>query len=189
VDGLLRMPTDLDWSAIDLATNSSGVGLAVTPIQLAAATAAIANGGISAKPFIVRQIGSTDSTQLNRQETGTAIRPEAAKALTGMLQAIVDDRTTIEGRLAHVPGYALAGKAGSALIPDSTSSTQTSGVATFIGFGPTERPRFAIVVQIEAASDGSPSDEVTAPVFGAIARQILNYYQIPPSRPGAANGT
>jgi cell division protein FtsI (penicillin-binding protein 3) len=189
VDGLLRMPTDLDWSAIDLATNSSGVGLSVTPIQLAAATAAIANDGISAKPFIVRQIGSLASTQLNRPEGGAAIRPEAARALTGMLQAIVDDQTTIEGRLAHVPGYALAGKAGSAVIPDSTSSTQTSAVATFVGFGPTERPRFAIVVQIEAARDGVSPDEITAPVFNAIARQILNYYQIPPSRPVAANGT
>ena len=190
VDGLLRVPTDLDWSATDLATNAFGQGLAVTPIQLAAATAAIANGGKPSKPYIVRQIGASGTERVVRPDPlPAAINPAAAKALTGMLQTIVDDGATTEGRLARVQGYALAGKAGAAVVPDSSSPNQTSTVATFVGFGPVERPRFAIVVQIDAATDGIAADEVTSPVFSAIARQLLNYYQIPPSRAVPANGT
>ena len=189
VDGLLRLPTDLDWTGADLAANSYGHGLAVTPLQLASATAAIANAGVPATPYIVRQIGqSVDAKPISPEPRPGAVRPESARALTGMLQAIVDDRSTTEGRLARVSGYALAGTAGSAVVPDALTSSHSSTISTFIGFGPVERPSFALAIRIDAASDGVAPDEVTSPVFSAIASQLLNYYQIPPSRPIVTNG-
>ena len=189
-DGLLRMPTDLDWSATDLATNAFGQGVEVTAIQLAAATAAIANNGIPAKPYVVRAVGSGGEQKLVRPASlPPAMSAAAARSLTGMLESIVDDSATTEGKLARVPGYALAGKAGRSITPDSTDANQESTVATFVGFGPVDRPKFAMVVQIDGPTDGVAADEVTSPIFHAIASELLNYYQIPPSRAVLANGT
>ena len=189
VGGLLRVPTDLDWSATDLAVNSFGQGVTVTPIQLATAVAALAHGGTPSTPYVMRRVGGpTSGRAIKPNGLPAAMKPAAASALTAMLQTIVDDDTTTEGRLARVAGYALAGKAGSAGTSDALSPGQQSSLATFIGYGPVERPRFAIVVQIDASTDGVPADEVTSPVFAAIARQLLSYYQIAPSRAVAGNG-
>jgi cell division protein FtsI (penicillin-binding protein 3) len=187
VDGLLRIPTDLDWTSMDLATNAFGQGISVTPIQLAAATAAIANGGVPARPYVVRRIGAAGvQRDVSPVYLPAAMGAAAARAMASMLQTIVDDPRTTEGRLARVDGYALGGKAGSAIVPDSTSPGQTAVEATFVGFGPVDRPRFAIVVQIDAPTDAVAPDEITSATFSAIAHQLLNYYQIPPSRaPGA----
>jgi cell division protein FtsI (penicillin-binding protein 3) len=188
--GLLRDSTAVDWIPFDLATNSYGHGLAVTPLQLASAMATIANGGVHLKPFVVKKVAGPAGTRLYYPTIlGQAVRAETAATLSRMLVGVVDDDNVGEGRLARVPGYALAGETGTAELAVSGGSSKTTTVASFLGFGPAENPRFVILVRIDAPRDTPSGETVAAPVFGAIARQLLSYYQIPPSRPLTGSGT
>ncbi|HVB97400.1 MAG TPA: penicillin-binding protein 2 [Chloroflexota bacterium] len=188
--GVLRLPTADDWHPFDLATNSFGQGLSVTPIQMAAAVAAVANGGTLMKPYVVKRIESPAETRLFYPTVvGQVIKPQTAVTLTNMLVQVVDDNTLGESRLARVPGYAVAGKTGTAEIPIAGGYSPNRTIASFAGFAPAENPRFVILVRIDDPQDSPWGETVAAPVFSAIARQLINYYQIPPTRGVNANGT
>jgi cell division protein FtsI (penicillin-binding protein 3) len=185
--GQLRLATAVDWSDFDLPTNAMGDGLSVTAAQLAGAFAAIANGGARPRLHVVESIAKPDSENAAATpEAVAAIRPETATALERMLVGTIDDESN-PGHAAAVPGYAVAGIAGAdSLLPTGGSSTSPTDV-TFVGFAPAENPRFVVLVHLSPPSAGGTV--TAAPVFGTIARQLLNYYQIPPSRSPPANGT
>lgn len=188
--GFLRLATANEWSDFDLATNSFGQGLAVTPLQVAAAMASIANGGVRMKPYVVQGVTApTGARTVNATSLGSAIRSETATTLTRMLVSAVDDVAAGEEKLARVPGFAVAGLAGNTLIPPGPGYDSSDTVASFLGFAPAERPRFVILVRVDQPKDAALRDKAAAPVFGAIARQLLSYYQIPPSRPVPTGGT
>lgn len=173
-----------DTQPIDVATNSIGQGIAVTPIQLATAVSAVANGGTLMKPLIVREIATAKGEVVKKFEPITVrrvIAPETAASVRKLLEGVVTPDGT--GRNAVVEGYNLAGKTGTAQKAAAGGGYEASKyVASFVGFGPAENPRFVILVMIDEPSGASYyGGQVAAPIFREIARDILRYLEIPPT--------
>lgn len=189
-NGTVRLPSDPVWFPFDLVTNAFGQGISVTPLQMAVAVAAIANGGTLLKPYVVQKVSGPDGTRVYYPTVrGQVIHQETAANLTRMLVAVVDDPKNTPASAARVPGYSIAGKPGTAEVPGDNGYSKTDTIASFVGYAPAEAPRFVIVVRIDGPREPQGSDAAAARVFGAIARQLLQYYQIPPNRPDGENGT
>lgn len=165
------------------ATGSFGQGITVTPLQLAAAYAVIANGGQLVQPYIVDEIirdnGFREKTQpkVIRQ----TISSKTAATLGAMLVRVVENG---HGKRAGVPGYYIGGKTGTAQIPytDRVGYDPNRTIGTFAGFGPIEDPAFVMVVKIDVPRDVIWAESSAAPLFGDIAKFLMNYYEVPPSR-------
>lgn len=184
--GHFRKPGDADWTRIDLATNAFGQGIAVTPIQMVAAIAAVANDGVLMKPMVVKAYRQGDSLrEVPPVQVRRVISSETARTLTEMLVHVVEDNSL---KLSVVPGYKIAGKTGTADLP--TQSGYTSGVtyASQVGFAPVGDPRFAMLVRIDGP-EKKYGGLVAAPVFKRIAEQLFAYLKIPPTEPVKAKPT
>ena len=169
--GLLRPPGT--WREIDLATHGFGQGIAVTPLQLAMAYAAIANGGLLMRPYVVRAIYDASgrpvlirSPQIRRR----VVTPEVAHQVAMLLRGVVEGSDGT-GRLARVDGFAVAGKTGTAQMvnPVTRSYFQNRLVASFIGFLPASDPRLLILVVLRNVGHGHFGGLVAAPVFSTVA--------------------
>jgi cell division protein FtsI (penicillin-binding protein 3) len=186
VDGTLHAATR--WTPVSMATASYGYGLAVTPIQLAAAFAAIANDGVAVTPRLVRGSLLADGTlvALEGAEAAASVRrviaPETAHRLTSMLEAVAGPDGT--GHLAALDGYAVAGKTGTARkIEEGGGYARDRHVSSFVGFVPADAPRFVIAVFVDEPKESIYGGVVAAPAFRAIAEAGLAAYRVPPSRP------
>ncbi len=188
--GLVKAPGDSNWAEFDLATNAFGQGISVTPLQIAAAAGAVANGGTLMKPQLVKGINGPDGfEEYSPVVVRQVISPKTAKTLTEMLVAAVDAVEGGQPRECHVPGYRLAGKTGTAEIPDASGYREGATIASFVGFGPAEDPRFVIVVKLIEPQTSPWAEAVASPVFREIAKQLLTYYGVPPAdSAGAAAG-
>ena len=142
----LSVPGDADWYKIQLATNSFGQGVAVTPIQLATAISAVANDGKMMKPHILKAI-IQDGQQYNTtpQVLGVPIQAETAKTMTDMLVKSLEN----ESSAALVEGYSIAGKTGTAEIPVEGEYSIDLTNASFVGWGPADDPKFLVYVWLE----------------------------------------
>ncbi len=167
------------------ATASFGQGITVTPLQVALGYAAIANGGALMVPQIVDEMRYADGTVDTMRPTKVrqVIAGKTAVTLAGMLVSVVENG---HGTRAKVPGYWIAGKTGTAQIAQNGSYSETAFNGSFAGFGPVENPKFAMIVKLEnpkVASGGVAYAESTAaPIFGRIAKFLLEYYRIAPTR-------
>jgi cell division protein FtsI (penicillin-binding protein 3) len=177
-EGNFRIPGHPDWTKTDLAIQSFGQSLATTPIQMVQAVGAVANEGRVMRPYVVQEVkGHPDAVQ-GPTTVRRAIKPETAKLLTDMLVSVVD----VAVKQAQVPGYRLAGKTGTGLIPPPYGTYDPNQtIASFIGYGPADDPQFLILVKIDRPQVHQTGAEVAAPVFKTIAQWLLNYYRIPPS--------
>jgi cell division protein FtsI/penicillin-binding protein 2 len=175
--GTLKVPGDLDWHESDLGTNSFGQGIAVTPLQMTAAMAAVANDGLLMKPHVVQQIIDEDRV-LSVQPTVVrrAILAETTDAMTEMLVIAVNQET----ELAQVPGYRVAGKTGTAQIPVPGGYHPSLTVASFAGYLPADDPAFVILVVIHKPNTSPWGGEVAAPIFARIAQKLVVLYEVPP---------
>lgn len=177
--GAVRKPGHERWSLSDLGTNSFGQGLAVTPIQMVNATAAIANGGKLMRPYVVKarildgQVQFTEPTVL-----GVAIQPETAKTLTDILVSVVERGNQAAG----VAGYRVAGKSGTAQIPGEQGYEEDDTIVTFVGYAPADDPRFVVLVKLERPDPSISrwAGYTAAPTFAQVTRRLLQYYNIPP---------
>jgi len=173
----LSMPGDSDWYPIQLVTNSFGQGVAITPIQLAAAISSVANEGELMKPHVLKAI-IQDGKQYNTspQVMSVPIKPETAKLMTSMLVESLKE----ESSLALVPGYSIAGKTGTAEIPvDGVYGIDLTN-ASFVGWGPADDPQFLVYVWIEKPGSSPWGSIVAAPVFSSITQDLVKYLDIPP---------
>lgn len=164
------------------ATASFGQGITTTPLQIAAAYAALANKGQYMKPYIVERKEYSDGTIEDIAPTflRQVVTQETAEKIAGMLVAVVEYG---HGKRAAVPGYYIAGKTGTAQIAVNGVYSETAFNGSFAGFGPVENPKFAMVVKIENPKAGVIYAESTAaPLFGEIAQFLLTYYNVPPTR-------
>lgn len=163
------------------ATASYGQGITVTPLQLAAAYAAIANQGKLMKPYIVESIIRPDGSTVSTAPTMVrqVISPKTASTLSAMLVNVVRKG---HGQRAGVPGYFVAGKTGTAQIPYKDKRGYEPGVTigTFAGFAPVSDPKFVMVVRIDRPKDVQFAESSAAPLFGQMAQFLLNYYEVPP---------
>jgi len=170
------LPLD-QWYGSAAGTIPIGQGIAVTPLQLAAAYAAIANKGVWLQPHLVSQIGVKPAPAPKRRRVVTST---VAAQLMAMLSNVVAEGTGTE---AEIPGYSVAGKTGTAGKPDPRTGGYLAGkyVASFVGAVPASNPRLVILVTVDEPSTiwgGS----VAAPAFREIALDCLRYLEVPPDR-------
>lgn len=173
----LRLPDNNQWMEMDLATNSFGQGIAVTPIQMVTAISAIANDGRMMAPHVVR--GVVDKGQqynVTPQVINNPISPEAARAVTEMLAFSLEE----EASGALVDGYRVAGKTGTGQIPTELGYTSTQTNTSFVGWGPADDPQFVVYVWIEKPTISQWGSEVAAPVFQDVVEQLVKLMRIPP---------
>ena len=173
----MSTPGDSGWYPIQLATNSFGQGIAVTPIQLAAAVSAVANEGKLMKPHVLKAI-IQDGKQYNTspQVMSVPIKPETATIINSMLVESLKE----ESSLPSVPGYSIAGKTGTAEIPvEGVYGTELTN-ASFVGWGPADNPQFLVYVWIEKPGSSPWGSVVAAPVFSSITQDLVIYLDIPP---------
>jgi cell division protein FtsI/penicillin-binding protein 2 len=181
VPGNLRTYRDPGWTEADLATNSFGQGVSVTPIQLLAAFGAVANGGEMVQPHVVRQVAGPKGVYWPKPTIlGKPISDKTAQMMTNMLTAAVEG----EGALGVMVGYQLAGKTGTAQIPTDYGYDPHFTVASFIGWGPVEDPRFLVYVRLNKPTISPWGSEVAAPVFKEIVEHLVIQLEIPPSDGG-----
>jgi cell division protein FtsI/penicillin-binding protein 2 len=177
VTGRLKSPGDSDWYDADLGTNAFGQGVSVTPLQLAAATAAVANDGKIMTPHIVRSIISKGyQYDLEPTVMSRPIKPETARTLSTMLE------TSLVGESsdALVPGYSVAGKTGTAEIPTPFGYTSSQTNASFVGWGPVDDPQFLVYIWLEKPTISPWGSEVAAPVFSKVVQKLVVLLNIPP---------
>ena len=181
-EGLLFNPEEM--ADIDTASMSIGQGIAVTPLQMVRAFGAIANGGILMKPHIVKAYNNPDGTVASETQTesqGQAIPENVASTIVDILEKEVSEGG---GNKAMVEGYHFGGKTGTAQKLNTEYGGYLDGryIASFIGFGPVEDPKFVVLVTIDDPSNGSIyGGQIAAPVFKDIMSQLVRYYQISPS--------
>ncbi len=165
------------------ATASFGQGITVTPLQLAVAFGAIANGGRLMKPYIVQEVRySDDRRQVTIPTMVTqVISPETATTLGAMMVQVIEHG---HGKRAGVPGYYIAGKTGTAQVPylDRPGYDPNRTIGSFVGFAPVEAPKFVMVVRVDEPQGLVFAESSAAPVFGEMAKFLLEYYQVPPQR-------
>jgi stage V sporulation protein D (sporulation-specific penicillin-binding protein) len=178
--GQVRTPAEDNWSEVDMATNSFGQGINVTPLQLITAISAIANDGKLVQPYVVQEIRHGDERQMFQPlEVRQVVTAEAANTLTHMMNAVVDGITTVYA--ISVPGYQVAGKTGTASISVPGGYKEDAYIASFAGFVPSDDPALAILVKIDEPKDVPWGSAVCAPVFARMAQSILNYLKVPPA--------
>jgi cell division protein FtsI (penicillin-binding protein 3) len=175
------VPAPADWSATTLPTISFGHGIATTPIAMARAYAAIANGGLLLRPRILSAVVDENGTPVYRYGTQVEHRvmsPQTAATLRRFLRAVVVRGTG--NPTAKVPGYTTAGKTGTAQVARGGAYAAGEYIASFIGFIPAEAPRFLILVKIEAPRGAIYGSVVAAPAFADLARiAMLHAGQMP----------
>jgi cell division protein FtsI/penicillin-binding protein 2 len=183
--GTYRLPTDPAWYRADLASNSFGQGISVTPLQLINMVSAIANGGTLMRPYVERETRAADGVRSTEPKAIRRVLTEStARTLQGMMREVLEDNF-----LARVPGYSAAGKSGTAYVPtvatDSRGDAYTEEVTipSYVGFAPLDHPRIAILVKLDNLSSADFGGVLTAPVFARLTRDILAYLRVPPDRP------
>jgi cell division protein FtsI (penicillin-binding protein 3)/stage V sporulation protein D (sporulation-specific penicillin-binding protein) len=171
------LPLD-QWSGSTIGTVPIGHGIAVTPIQMARAYAAIANGGVLVRPHLIDRI---DGKTVGRKPGRRIVSRHVSDQMLGMLRGVVLEGTGTE---AAIPGYTVAGKTGTAakIDPDGTYSTSRY-VASFVGMVPATKPRLVIMVMVDEPHGDIYGGSVAAPAFREIARFNLQHFEIPQDAP------
>jgi cell division protein FtsI/penicillin-binding protein 2 len=158
------------WSGSSIGNIPIGQGIAVTPIQMASAYAAIANRGLWVQPHLVDHVGDGAPKVPGRRRIVTQW---VAHQIMAMLKNVVAEGT---GTLAEVPGYQVAGKTGTAAKPDERGGYSDSRyVASFVGVVPASRPRLVILVSVDEPQGAIWGGVVAAPAFSQIAKFGLQY--------------
>ena len=173
------------WSAAQLtdsavASISMGYQVSVTPLQMAAAFSAVANGGELVEPRLVRGAVRNGVRQMvQRTVVRRVLSADVAKQLTTIMEGVVENGTA---KTAQVEGFTIAGKTGTAAkaIPGGYSTTDYN--VSFAGFVPSRNPQFTILVVIDSPHKISPyGGTVAGPVFQKIAAAVLRLRGVPPS--------
>ncbi len=180
-----KLRNSRDWRPIELATVSFGQGISVTAIQLASALSTIANGGYLVKPYLVDKIISLDGMVIQEGKPKVVKRVisyDTAKEVARILEDVITKGGT--GERAEVPGFRIAGKTGTAQIPNPQTRGYYSDrhMASFIGFAPANDPKITLVVIVESPKISPYGGVVAAPIFKGIMEKVLFYLGIPPEK-------
>lgn len=157
------------WNVVDLATASFGQGVAVTPIQMVRAVSAIANDGILVTPRIVK------GTQFPKKER--IIGSIAAKEMTAIMAEAAKNG---EAKWTNLRGFRVAGKTGTAQIPIAGHYDLEKTNASFIGFAPSDKPKFVMFVTLREPQSSPWASETAAPLWYSIAKDLFPYLGIQP---------
>lgn len=168
---------------VNYANMTFGQGLSVTMLQMATAVSAIANGGKLYKPYLIDRTVSPDGTEHDTKPQVTnshVISQQAAKDLTAMMVTTVEQGS---GHRAKTAGYAIAGKTGTAQIPNPNGKgyLEDQNIGTFVGFAPAQDPKFVVMVRVNKPKFQGFAETTTVPIFGNLTRWLLQYEAVPPS--------
>ncbi|MGC1164477.1 MAG: penicillin-binding protein 2 [Solirubrobacterales bacterium] len=164
-----------EYSGSTMGNLPIGQGLAVTPMQMMAGYAAIANGGILRQPQLIKRVGDETSEE---PEGRRVVKPEVAAQVREMLEGVLAPGGTASE--VSVPGYTLAGKTGTAEVAENGTYSETKFVASFIGFAPADDPRFLAAVIVDQPQGDYYGGTVAGPAFGSIAAYSLPYLGVAP---------
>lgn len=170
------VPAADQWSGTTIANVPMGQGIAVTPLQITAAFAAVANNGVYEQPHLVDQVG----TKVYQEPSGRRVIPaRIAAEVRQMLAAAVDHGTGVK---AQIPGYEVAGKTGTAekALPHGGGYSQTDYVASFIGMVPADHPRLVVMVAVDSPRTSIYGSDIAAPAVQKIMRFALQQLEIAP---------
>jgi cell division protein FtsI (penicillin-binding protein 3) len=175
------------WSGVSIGSIAIGQEIGVTPIQVASAYCALANGGMLMKPYIVSEIvdAGGEGKKFQAQAMGRAITGETCGKLNKILQRVVETGT---GQKARPAGYTAAGKTGTAQKIDVRTGkySQKDYVSSFVGFTPANSPKLVILVMVDTPEGiVHYGGSVAGPVFKAVAEQSLAYLQVAPDEVGS----
>jgi cell division protein FtsI (penicillin-binding protein 3) len=177
--GIYRGPSH--WSALSQASLALGQEIAASPLQVAQAYAALANGGFLVHPTIVRETRDRDGAPVipyHPPARHRVIAADVAHTVAGMLTAVVDEGTATAAQLS---GYRVGGKTGTAQLPLHGGYAAGRHAAWFAGFLPLPNPRLVIVVCVDQPRVTYWAAEVAAPAFGRIAARLVTLLAIPPT--------
>ncbi|MCB0113430.1 MAG: penicillin-binding protein 2 [Caldilineaceae bacterium] len=178
IPGLVKRPGDPAWSLSDLGTNSFGQGIAVTPIQMLSAVAAMVNGGKLMRPYIVQARVHGQEVLMTQPTTAhQVLDPETSAMMREMMVHVVDT-----GNLqAKVPEYSVGGKSGTAEIATAEGYSEET-IASFIGFAPADDPQFVVLVKLDRPDTTIArwASQSAAPVFKRVTFRLLDHLNIPP---------
>ncbi len=170
------------WSGVSLGSISIGQEIGVTPMQMAAAYSAIANGGTLMKPYIVSEVrdpNGGEGATFAPMAVNRAISEETSKTLRRILQKVVETGT---GQKAKPASYTAAGKTGTAQKIDQNTGrySKEDYVSSFVGFVPAGSPKLVILVMVDSPVGAVDGGSVAAPIFKSVAESSLTYLQVPP---------
>jgi cell division protein FtsI/penicillin-binding protein 2 len=169
------VPKLAQYTQTTMFTMPFGQGVSVTPIQMASAYSAIANGGILRQPRLVRSIGGGPTSVPRGRRV---ISAGTAAELRNMLRGVFADGGTASG--AAIPGYDLAGKTGTAQVAVNGKYSATKFVASFIGMVPASRPKLLVAVVVFEPQGSIYGGSVAAPAFQKIVGWTVPYLRINP---------
>jgi len=189
VSGTLR-PQGRPWVQVETASAAFGQGISVTNLQLALATAAIANGGELLTPLLIHKVETATGELLRSASSHVrrrVVSEAVARQLAEMLVAVTEEGGT--GVEASVPGHLVAGKTATAQKADPSSGRYSLDdyVASFVGFVPAHDPRLVIAVTLDSPRADHSGGNVAAPVFRQVAKAGLNLLGVVPERSAKAN--
>ncbi|MGE5602528.1 MAG: peptidoglycan D,D-transpeptidase FtsI family protein, partial [Nitrososphaerales archaeon] len=167
------------WSPYDQAANSFGQGISVTPIQMVSAAAAIANKGVLLQPQVAKALVSNGQMHpLPVRKLGEALRPETTTTLTRMMIYTMENYANGKNL---VPGFRVAGKTGTAEIPEEAGYTNPLTITSVVGFLPAADPQMVILVKLDKPKKSRWAEAVALPVFGEVARDAVQVMGLNPN--------
>ena len=164
-----------EYSGSTMGNLPIGQGLAVTPMQMMAGYQAIANGGILRRPQLIEKVGGE---AVHEPKGHRVIEAGVAAQVREMLEGVLAAGGTASE--VSVPGYALAGKTGTAQVAENGTYSETKYVASFIGFAPAQDPQLLVSVIVDQPQGDIYGGSVAAPAFGKIAAFALPYLGVAP---------
>ena len=174
-EGLIRPPKK--WSRPTHDSLAFGQEVTVTPLQLLAAYAAVANGGWLMRPRMVEHVVQGDDSQFFApQARHQVLSSQTLERINDILVGVVERGT---GKQAAVEGYTVAGKTGTAQKVERGGYSHSKILASFVGYVPAEAPQLAILVILDEPLRAKWGGEAAAPVFKRVAQQALYYLQVP----------
>lgn len=178
--GILYRPEDMYEP--DIATMAIGQGIAVTPLQMLRAICAIANGGELLEPYIIDKIVMPDGRVL-RQGQKKIVRRVITEDVAGQMRMMMEKVVSEGGgKPAHIAGYQIAGKTGTAeKLAEQGGYAPGEYIASFVGFVPAANPQYAMLVMLDTPQGAFYGSQVSAPVFKDTLQQILVAKGIQPS--------
>lgn len=179
VSSKVKQPSTYD---VDYANMSFGQGISVNSLQLLTAVGAVANKGILMKPYLVDGELQADQTikKTQPQVVRAVMSPESAAELSQIMTQVVEQGS---GYLTKMKGYKIAGKTGTAQVPraDGKGYEDNKNIGSFVGFAPADDPKFVMLVRVDYPKTEGFAEKTAVPAFATVAKELMRYYQIPPS--------
>ncbi|MCO5183521.1 MAG: penicillin-binding protein 2 [Anaerolineae bacterium] len=179
--GYVAVPGDPLWTQSNVATNAFGQGIAVTPLQMISAASAIANGGEQMRPYIVQEQQIGERVYVHQPEImSVPVSRETANQVTAMLVEAAG--------LGKIDGYTVAGKSGTAQIPEGGVYHPTDTIHSYIGWLPADAPELIILIKLDRVTAVEWGGESAGPTFAKLAEELAVMLNIPPDEIRLQNG-